>query len=180
MRIYGNRQLKTLSGQLTRPTSARVREAVFNIWQGRIADCCWLDLCAGNGSMGAEALCRDAAKVIAIEQNPRACSIIKQNWQQVARPSQQFQIIKGDAIVRLKNLVGEKFDLIYFDPPYASQIYHPILEAIASNELLSSGGEIAVEHDLKLWKATTISGLEICREKMYGSNALTFYRLSNN
>jgi 16S rRNA (guanine966-N2)-methyltransferase len=180
MRIYGNRQLKTLSGQLTRPTSAKVREAVFNIWQGRIADCCWLDLCAGNGSMGAEALCRDAAIAVAIEQNPRACSIIKQNWQQVARPSQQFQIIKGDAIVRLKNLADRKFDLIYFDPPYASHIYNPVLEAIVSNELLTSCGEIAVEHDPKLWKATAISGLEICREKIYGSIALTFYRSSKN
>jgi 16S rRNA (guanine(966)-N(2))-methyltransferase RsmD len=55
MRIYGNRQLKTLPGQDTRPTVARVREAVFNIWQGTIADCRWLDLCAGTGSMGAEA-----------------------------------------------------------------------------------------------------------------------------
>ena len=54
MRIYGNRQLKTLPGQATRPTSARVREALFNIWQGEITGCCWLDLCAGNGSMGAE------------------------------------------------------------------------------------------------------------------------------
>jgi 16S rRNA (guanine966-N2)-methyltransferase len=180
MRIYGNRQLKTLPGQLTRPTSARVREAVFNIWQGKIADCCWLDLCAGNGSMGAEALCRDAAVVIAMEQNPRACSIIKQNWQQVAQPYQQFQIVKGEVTVRLKNLVGKKFDFIYFDPPYASNIYNPVLEAIVSYELLTSDGEIAVEHNPKLWNATAFSGLEICREKIYGSIALTFYRSINN
>ena len=60
MRIYGNRQLKTLPGQITRPTPARVREAVFNIWQGSVENCRWLDLCAGSGSMGAEALCRGA------------------------------------------------------------------------------------------------------------------------
>jgi 16S rRNA (guanine966-N2)-methyltransferase len=176
MRIYGNRQLKTLTGQLTRPTSARVREAVFNIWQGRIADRCWLDLCAGNGSMSAEALCRDAAVVTAIEQNPRACNIIKHNLQQVAKSSQQFQIIKGDVSDRLKNLVGKKFDFIYFDPPYASHIYNPVLEAIVERELLALGGEIAVEHNPKLWQAKAISGLEICREKVYGSIALTFYR----
>ncbi|NES84802.1 MAG: hypothetical protein F6K10_27200, partial [Moorea sp. SIO2B7] len=69
MRIYGNRQLKTLPGRSTRPTSARVREALFNIWQGTILDCRWLDLCAGNGSMGAEALCRGAKMVVGIEQS---------------------------------------------------------------------------------------------------------------
>ncbi len=75
LRIYGNRQLKTLPGQATRPTSARVREAVFNIWQGAIADCRWLDLCAGNGSMGAEALCRGASYVVGIELASQACAI---------------------------------------------------------------------------------------------------------
>jgi len=59
MRIYGNRPIKTLAGQLTRPTTARVREALFNIWQQKLSGCRWLDLCAGNGSMGAEALCLD-------------------------------------------------------------------------------------------------------------------------
>ena len=69
MRIYGNRQLKTVPGQRTRPTSARVREALFNILaRSRITGCRWLDLCAGNGSMGAEALCRGASKVVGIEQ----------------------------------------------------------------------------------------------------------------
>jgi 16S rRNA (guanine(966)-N(2))-methyltransferase RsmD len=180
MRIYGNRQLKTLPGQLTRPTSARVREAVFNIWQGRIDDCRWLDLCAGNGSMGAEALCRGAAQVVGIEQSPRACSTIEQNWQQVARSSQQFQVLKGDVTVKIKSLAGEKYDFIYFDPPYASKLYQPVLEAIAAYKLLASDGEIAVEHDSKFWQATVISGLEICREKTYGNTALTFYQNSVN
>ena len=81
LRIYGNRLIKTLPGQDTRPTSARVREVVFNIWLEKITGCRWLDLCAGSGSMGAEALCRGASSVFAIEQCPRACGIIKQNWQ---------------------------------------------------------------------------------------------------
>ncbi len=58
LRIYGNRQLKTLMGQATRPTPSLVREALFNIWQGTIVGCRWLDLCTGSGAMGAEALCR--------------------------------------------------------------------------------------------------------------------------
>ncbi|MGK7914280.1 MAG: 16S rRNA (guanine(966)-N(2))-methyltransferase RsmD [Prochloraceae cyanobacterium] len=177
MRIYGNRQLKTLPGRLTRPTSARVREALFNIWQGKIVGCRWLDLCAGNGSMGAEALCRGATEVVGIEQSGSACGIIKHNWQQVAGPQQKFRVIRGDVVDKLKTLAGEQFERIYFDPPYASSLYQPVLQAITSLQLLADGGEMAVEHDRKLWQTTTISGLEICREKVYGNTALTFYRL---
>ena len=175
MKIYGNRQLKTLPGQATRPTSARVREALFNIWQGEIEGCRWLDLCAGNGSMGAEALCRGASEVIGIEKNGRACTIIKQNWQQIAKPEQQFKVLRGDVIVKLKSLAGEKFDRIYFDPPYDSYLYLPVLKSIANNQLLSSTGKMAVEHNTKLWQAKEIPGLQISRAKTYGNTTLTFY-----
>ena len=177
MRIYGNRQLKTLPGQTTRPTSARVREALFNIWQGEIEGCRWLDLCAGNGSMGAEALCRGASEVVGIEKNGRACNIIKQNWQQVAQPEQKFKVLQGDVIVKLKRLAGEKFDRIYFDPPYDSYAYLPVLKAVSNYQLLCSTGKIAVEHNPKLWQAAEIPGLQIMRAKTYGNTTLTFYYL---
>lgn len=177
MRIYGNRLIKTLPGQNTRPTSARVREALFNIWQQDLTNYSWLDLCAGNGSMGAEALCRGATMVVGIEQNPKAHQLVKQNWQQVAKPEQQFRVIKGDVKTRLKGL-NQQFDYIYFDPPYASSLYQPVLEAIVKYNLLESDGEIAIEHNPRRWETITITGLEICREKTYGNTALTFYELS--
>lgn len=175
MKIYGNRQIKTLPGKLARPTSARVREALFNIWQGKIVNCRWLDLCAGNGSMGAEALLRGAQEVIGIEQSPIACQIIRQNWQQIANTSQVFQVIRADAKIGLKQLAGRQFDRIYFDPPYSSNLYEPILQVIAAHQLLATNGEIAVEHDFKLWQARDIVTLKICREKRYGSTVLTFF-----
>ncbi|MEW6491488.1 MAG: 16S rRNA (guanine(966)-N(2))-methyltransferase RsmD [Cyanobacteriota bacterium] len=176
MRIYGNRQLKTLPGQATRPTSARVREAIFNIWQGRIMDCRWLDLCAGTGSMGAEALCRGASVVIGIEKSPKAGAIIQQNWEKVAQPEQKFQVIRGNVVERLKFLEGQSFDHIYFDPPYASDLYQPVLEAIAHYQLLNEAGELAVEHSPNQWASKPIANLEICRQKVYGNTAVTFYR----
>ncbi|MCA1991945.1 MAG: 16S rRNA (guanine(966)-N(2))-methyltransferase RsmD [Coleofasciculus sp. S288] len=176
MRIYGQRQLKTLSGQETRPTAARVREAVFNIWQGTIPNCRWLDLCAGTGSMGAEALCRGASLVVGIEKWAKACAIIQQNWEQVASPEQEFQVLQGDVVKRLKTLAGQKFDRIYFDPPYASNLYQPVLDAIAQYQLLDENGELAVEHSPNNWVSKPISSLEICQEKVYGNTALTFYR----
>jgi len=176
MRIYGNRQLKTLSGQATRPTAARVREAVFNIWQGSITGCRWLDLCAGTGSMGAEALCRGASFVIGIEKWAKACAIIQENWEQVAQPEQKFQVVQGDVVGRLKTLAGQQFDRIYFDPPYASNLYQPVIDAITHYQLLDEGGELAVEHSPNNLTLSLIPTLEICRQKVYGNTALTFYR----
>jgi 16S rRNA (guanine966-N2)-methyltransferase len=176
LRIYGNRQLKTLPGQATRPTLARVREALFNIWQGEIAGCRWLDLCTGTGSMGAEALCRGASLVIGIEQSGRACAIIQENWQRVAQPNQSFQIIRGDVQHKIRTLAGQQFDRIYFDPPYASDLYEPVLEAIAHHHLLAENGEIAVEHDPERSAIVLSPSLEIRQQKRYGNTALTFYQ----
>jgi 16S rRNA (guanine966-N2)-methyltransferase len=176
LRIYGNRQLKTLPGQATRPTPARVREALFNIWQGEIQGCRWLDLCTGSGAMGAEALCRGASRVIGVEQSSRACVVIEQNWRQVAREAQQFQVLRGDVVKRLPLLAGQQFDRIYFDPPYASDLYEPVLGAIAQHQLLAPGGEMAVEHDPHREVERSIaSRLRICRQKVYGNTALSFY-----
>ncbi len=177
MRIYGNRQLKTVPGQRTRPTSARVREALFNIWRDRITNSSWLDLCAGNGSMGAEALCRGASKVVGIEQYGKACKVIEQNWQQVAQPDQSYRILKGDVLVKIQSLAGQKFDWIYFDPPYDSYLYLPVLKAIASLALASPTGAIAVEHNPQFWQAKEVPGLEIYRTKSYGNTTLSFYAL---
>ena len=176
MRIHGNRQLKTLPGLTTRPTPARVREALFNIWQGKIAGCRWLDLCAGSGAMGAEALCRSAAFVLGIGQSSRACAIIQQNWQRVAQPEQKFQVLRGDVVQRLTDLFGQQFDRIYFDPPYASNLYQPVLNAIAHYQLLHPSGELAVEHSPNAGTPQQISTLEICRKKIYGNTSVTFYR----
>lgn len=174
LRIYGNRLLKSLPGLDTRPTPARVREALFNIWQDYMAGCRWLDLCAGTGAMSAEALCRGAAEVTAIEQSNRAISIIRENLQQVCGEDQKFVVLRGSVEQRIKSLAGKQFDCIYFDPPYASELYGPVLEIVAEYELLSPDGEIAVEH--KKEKMPVVTALEICRQKVYGNTALTFYQ----
>ena len=175
LRIYGNRLLKTLPGQATRPTSARVREAVFNIWQAKITGCRWLDLCAGSGAMGAEALCRGAAAVVGIERSGRACGVIRQNWRQVSKSEQSFQVFRGDVAQQLQRLAGQQFDHIYFDPPYTSGLYQLVLSAIAQHSLLTPTGEIAVEHNPDYWEAEPIPGLAIIRQKRYSSTGLTFY-----
>lgn len=178
MRIHGNRQLKTLPGLATRPTPARVREALFNIWQGEIEGCRWLDLCAGSGAMGAEALSRGAAFVLGIEQSARACNVIQKNWQRIVHPPQQFQVIRGEVVPQLKKLSGQEFDRIYFDPPYESNLYQPVMAAIADYQLLAIRGEMAAEHHPKRPLSEQVS-LRVARQKVYGNTALTFYRIAN-
>jgi len=139
--------------------------------------CRWLDLCAGSGAMGAEALCRGADWVVGIERSSRACALIRSNWQQVDPSETSFQILRGDAIAQLNKLAGQQFDRIYFDPPYDSDLYELALVAIANHSLLAPGGELAVEHHPHRWTVKPIPSLEICREKVYGKTALKFYRL---
>lgn len=177
VRIYGNREIKTLPGEATRPTSARVREALFNVWQGRILGCRWLDLCAGSGAMGAEALCRGAAEVVGIEKSGAACEVIKQNWQKVARPEQRLEVIKGDVVQTLeRGLIGAPlFDCIYFDPPYSSRLYEPVLGLLS--KCLSAQGEVAVEYSQVYWRPDQPpASLKIVKEKRYGSTYLVFLR----
>jgi 16S rRNA (guanine(966)-N(2))-methyltransferase RsmD len=126
--------------------------------------------------MGAEALCRGASLVIGIEQSGRACRIIQENWAQVARPDQKFQVIRGNVVQRLPKLAGQTFDRIYFDPPYASNLYQPVLELLSHYQLLAPTGELAVEHSPSHCLPATIGHLTADRQKTYGNTAITFYR----
>jgi len=174
LRILGHRPLKTLPGSLTRPTPARVRAAVFNVWQGSIEGCRWLDLCAGSGAMGAEALCRGAAIVVGIEQAPKAYEIVRENWQNLATSDQVIQVLRGDVVTLLNRLQGQTFDRIYFDPPYQSDRYEPVLKSVQVHQLLAPQGEMAVEHDPHRHFAAPL-GWDIRREKVYGNTAVTYY-----
>ncbi len=172
LRIYGNRLLKTPPGQLSRPTLGRVREALFNMWQGEIEGCRWLDLCAGSGAMGAEALCRGASLVVGIEQAPAALRVIEENWQKVVKPEQTVRLMRGNIVKRLPQLAGEQFDRIYFDPPYQGNLYEPVLAAIAQHRLLAPEGCLAVEHHPG-YALVLPKGLVSDRSKTYGSSQLT-------
>ena len=175
IRVFGNRPLKTLSGQVTRPTSSRVREAVFNIWRHRVSGCRWLDLCAGIGAMGAEALCRGANEVVGIERSPVACRVVQQNWQRLASEEQQVSVVKGDVRRVLQQWTEKQpFDCIYFDPPYASALYLPTLTVIARLKLLAPSGELVAEHGDALDLPEEIEGLQVRDRRNYGHTKLTF------
>ena len=177
IRIKGDRSLKTPTGLSTRPTPSKVRAAVFNILQSQVRGACWLDICAGSGAMGAEALVRGAEQIIGIEISAIACRLIQENWQRVARPNQKFQVIKGDAIKILPKLAPQSVDLVYFDPPYQSDLYQPVLKALP--RLLKPEAIAIAECDRLRPLEDEIGELICCDRRQYGQTALAFYRLKN-
>ncbi len=155
-----------------RPTPARVRQALFNIWRGEIAGCRWLDLCAGSGALGAEALTRGARRVVGIDVSRQACQTIRENWQRLAGEGQAFEVLGGDVAQQLPKLRGQKFDRVYFDPPYDSQLHLRVLEILAELNLLAESGEVAVEH--RGGELPIPPLLKLRDRKIYGDTALSF------
>lgn len=126
--------------------------------------------------MTAEALCRGAALAVAIEESRSVSLFVRQNCQKLPG-TENLKVITSTVQRGLRTLVGQQFQLIYCDPPYQSDLYAEVLEAIEQHDLLAPGGEIALEHSTDRDLATELEpiNLEVCRQKVYGSVALTFY-----
>ncbi len=142
-----NRALKTPKGSSTRPTSEKLRQAVFNILQNRVIDATFLDLFAGSGAMGIEALSRGASHATFIENHPQALSCLKSNVKELELNS-LATVISFDATKALKKLIKNEasFDFIYVDPPYAEHaLQESILTLIDNSSLLKQGGVLFVE-----------------------------------
>ncbi len=176
IRIKGDRAIKTPTGMATRPTPSKVRAAVFNILQSRIYGANWLDICAGSGAMGAEALVRGVQQVVGIELSASACRIVKENWQKIAKQEQIVQVIKGDAVKIVPKLQPKFFDLVYFDPPYQSDLYQPVLKALPP--LLTDDAIVIAECDRLRPLPDVIDALVCSDRRQYGQTTLIFYKLS--
>jgi 16S rRNA (guanine(966)-N(2))-methyltransferase RsmD len=176
LRIYGNRLLRTPTGLDTRPTLARVRTAVFGRWQERVSGCRWLDLCAGAGTMGAEALARGAASALGIELGARAARLAAENWEKIAPGC--GSIWKLDVLVGLERLAraGEHFDLIYFDPPYRAGLYEKVLQTVDQRMILSEHGEMAAEHDRRDSLPERVGTLVRVDSRTYSDTTVSYYR----
>ncbi len=179
LKISGASALKTMPGLSTRPTSSKVRAAIFNIWQWQIKDSQWLDICCGSGAMSAEALIRGAKQVTAIEVSRVACKLIHQNLEKICKPDQSFVIHCGDAIQILPKLNSGGFDLIYFDPPYQSSLHETVLALVGL--VMSSAAILAVEHSrernlIEVGANLEAINLEIFDQRTYGQTAVSFFR----
>ena len=148
MRITGgflkNQSLKTPKGNTTRPTTEKLRQSVFNICQHHIEKAQFLDLFAGSGAMGIEALSRGAIGATFIEKNPLAIKILRENLHDLDL-SPLSTLYAGDVLTLIKILKGKSFDLIYIDPPYEKGLAEKTLALVDSLHLLHVGGLLFLE-----------------------------------
>jgi len=170
--IYKGSKVKAPDEKIVRPTLSKIRESVFNTLfslMGNFGEKNFLDMFAGSGIMGLEALSRGFENVVAIEKNPKVAAILKENY---ANIKLKANLILGDSLKKLPNL-SEKFDVIYLDPPYFSGIYEKSLETIKENGLLKEDGIIILEHTTEV----NTDGFKLIKQKKYSQKLLTF--LSN-
>ncbi|ALF28056.1 16S rRNA (guanine(966)-N(2))-methyltransferase RsmD [Streptococcus intermedius] len=170
---YGGRPLKTLAGKTTRPTTDKVKGAIFNMIGpyfdgGRV-----LDLYAGSGSLAIEAISRGMTTAILVEKDRRAQAIINQNLK-MTREEERFELLKMEANQSLERITGH-FDLVLLDPPYAKEQIVTDIEKMAERELLSNDALIVCETDKSVDLPEEIAGLGIWKQKIYGISKVTVY-----
>ena len=170
---YGGRPLKTLEGKTTRPTSDKVRGAMFNMIGpyfdgGRV-----LDLYAGSGGLSIEAVARGMEQAVLVEKDRRAQAIIASNIQ-MTKESHKFQLLKMEAHQALSQLQGT-FDLVFLDPPYAKEQIVADIESLAERDLLGEEVMVVCETDKAVDLPEEIACLGIWKEKIYGISKVTVY-----
>lgn len=149
----------------TRPTTDRIKETLFNIISNDVYDSSFLDVFCGSGAIGIEALSREAKECIFIDNSEKSIEALKKNLKHT-KLEEKAVIIKKDVISALKELgeKGEKFDIIFIDPPYLSDLYKPVLKTLAKYEILNKEGFIIIEHskEINIFEA---SGFKIFKTK---------------
>jgi 16S rRNA (guanine966-N2)-methyltransferase len=178
---YRGRKLRTLEGAEVRPTSDRLRETLFNILTPQIRNSRFLDICAGSGAVGVEAISRGAGDVVFVESSRAACWVIETNLQTL-RVDDGFRLIRRDATPALKELAqtSSRFDIVFFDPPYASELYDQVMNELSSGSLLDAGSIVVVEHRSRHRLPPAYSNLKTYRELKQGESSLSFYKLEAN
>ena len=179
---YRSRILKSLKGLALRPTSDRLRETLFNVLTPNIAGARFVDLFAGTGAIGIEALSRGAADVVFIENHPPAAILIRRNLESLG-VNTGATVLAVDALRGLAMLASRKkqvepgFDYVFLDPPYAAaEDYSRVLEFLGSAELLAPGAIVVAEHSLKFDLREEAGALRRFRVLRQGDAALSFYR----
>ncbi len=168
------RKLKAPEGLTTRPTTDRIKESLFNIIAGDLYECRFLDLFSGSGGMGIEALSRGAEKAVFVDNNRNSISVINDNIKAV-RFEDRAEVLNCDissAVTRLGNR-GEKFDIIFMDPPYNKGFVESTLTYIVKADILADDGYIIAEQSQED-KIPDVRGLEVFRVKDYKITKMTF------
>ena len=169
-------KLKTPKGMDTRPTADRVKESLFNILGRNVEDKCVLDIFAGTGNLGLEALSRGAKQAVFIDK--ATAVLIKENAEHT-HLSEQARVLKGDvfALLTRLNSEGNKFDLVFCDPPYHLGLWEKVLLLFDRLPLLNDGALIVVEHGTDENDIPVMSSIVELRNEKYGKTTqITFFK----
>jgi 16S rRNA (guanine966-N2)-methyltransferase len=175
------RRLKEPNGPNLRPTSARVKEALFSIIAERLYDAHVLDLFAGTGALGLEALSRGARETVFVDNQPNSIQVLRENITRCSL-TDCSSIIPQDVHDFLKapsqRLQANPFDLVFADPPYEVSDFEPLLTQLESSDKVASKGLVVIEHFKKASLPSNVGRLSQTRQSRYGDTILTFYHMA--
>jgi 16S rRNA (guanine966-N2)-methyltransferase len=172
---FKGRNLKSPPSMKVRPTSDRLRETLFNVIAPRIEGARFLDLCAGSGAVGIEALSRGASHATFVDRSRRSCTLIEANLELCRVPEEQQEIYSSEASEFLRQTSSAPWDIIFFDPPYKED-YLKTLTFLGSSKLLNDDGLLIVEHHHKNTLPETLGDLRRTRVLKQGDSSLSFYQ----
>lgn len=179
---YRGRSLKSPPTSKVRPTSDRLRETLFNILSPRIPGARFLDLCAGSGAIGIEAISRGATRATFVDNSREMCTIIETNLNTLDISKDNYSIFSIDSLdfLRQRNADGQ-FDIVYFDPPYKSD-YQDVLKLLGgeAGQLLASDALVIAEHFHKHELPEVVATLKRFRLVRQGDSSLSFYKFDHN
>lgn len=164
---YRGKKLKEFDIATTRPTLDRVKESIFNLIQFEIVDAVVLDIFAGTGALGIEAISRGAKKTYLIDDNPKAINLIKENLKGI---DGDYEILQIDAMEFLK-VNNETFDIVLLDPPYATELGVKAIKFLIENERINSKGIIIFETSIDKDFDFSFDGYSVIK-KRYGTVAV--------
>ncbi len=169
-------KLKTPGGLETRPTADRVKESVFNILGSSVDNVMVLDLFAGTGNLGLEALSRGARHCVFIDQSLNSINLIKENAVRT-KLSDKVEIYKNEVIRALDKIIissGRMFSLIFCDPPYNQGLVETVLQKIDKSSILEPQGIVIVEHSRHEPITSELEKLQLKRTERYGETLISF------
>jgi 16S rRNA (guanine(966)-N(2))-methyltransferase RsmD len=182
MRIIGGhdrgRRLRAPRGLATRPTADRVRVTLFDVLGPALAGARVLDLFAGTGAVGIEALSRGAARVVFVEKDQAALRAVRANLAALGTSRAAARVMAGDALHVLADLSAQEapFDLVFIDPPYATTLAGRALVALAAAGICREGTEVVIQHSTRTGLPAVAGFREHRRPRRFGDTALTFLR----
>ena len=166
--------LKTPDGLKTRPTTDRVKEAMFSIIQFELPGTRVLDLFGGTGQLGIEALSRGAKSAVFVDSGEQACALIRENLHRT-KLENDARVVRADYLEYLQRC-NDKFDIVFLDPPYAEVFLENALKKLTQIDILQSGGIIVAERPVGKELPWEFEGFSRSRDYKYGSTLLTLYR----